>query len=406
MAARAKTNIPAAPPQSDRRRQSVEVDGFSDDYLSVVAHDLRGSLNSIIGWAELIKRKALNESGNVRAGETIIRQARQQLELINEVVDTWRLLSGNLQLKLAPVDAKELVNTAAYAAKESSTKAVDFDFQLEALPAPLLADGARLRQALIGLFTSAIHFAPENGTVEIRLRPSEVGMAELTVHDAGIGVDAEALPYLFSRQRPQDPSKQSPRGKYGRGLGLIRDIVDLHGGTIKAEADDNSGVTFHVTLPLQAAPSAVRVEKVREVREGSRAELRSRLVGTRVLIVDDDPDAREVVSAILRHYGASVIVATSVSTALVALRREQVDVLIADLGMPIEDGYDLIRHVRSSQIEKIARLPAAALTAYTTEEDRDRVLAAGFQFHLAKPVDPAVLVATVERLRGETLSIH
>ena len=165
-------------------------------------------------------------------------------------------------------------------------------------------------------------------------------------------------------------------------------------------------MTFRVTLPLQAAPSAVRVENVREVNESSRAELRSRLARTRVYIVDDDPDAREVVSAILRHYGASVIVATSVSTALVALRREHVDVLIADLGMPIEDGYDLIRHVRSSEIEKIARLPAAALTAYTTEEDRDRVLAAGFQFHLAKPVDPAVLVATVERLRGETLSVH
>ena len=410
MAGRTKANIQSARPPERRpepsKRSQVEVDGFSDDYLSVVAHDLRGSLNSIIGWAELIKRKALNEAGNVRAGETIIRQAKQQLELINEVVDTWRLLSGNLQLKLAPVDAKELVNTAAYAAKEASTKAVDFDFQLEALSAPLLADGARLRQALIGLLNSAIHFAPEKGTVEIRLRPADSGMAELTVHDAGVGVDPEALPYLFSRQRPKDPGKHSARAKYGRGLGLIRDIIDLHGGTIKAETDGVSGVTFRVTLPLQAAPSAVRVDKVREVKESSRAELRSRLAGTRVLIVDDDPDAREVVAAILRHYGASVIVATSVSTALVALRREQVDVLIADLGMPIEDGYDLIRHVRSSETEKIARLPAAALTAYTTEEDRDRVLAAGFQFHLAKPVDPAVLVATVERLRGETLSVH
>jgi CheY-like chemotaxis protein len=409
MAGRTKGNIQTRLPERRAevsKRPQTEVDGFSDDYLSVVAHDLRGSLNSIIGWAELIKRRALNESGNVRAGETIIRQAKQQLELINEVVDTWRLLSGNLQLKLAPVDAKELVNTAAYAAKESSTKAVDFDFQLEALSAPLLADGARLRQALIGLFNSAIHFAPEKGTVEVRLRPGDTGMAELTVHDAGVGVESEALPYLFSRQRPQDPAKQSARAKYGRGLGLIRDIIDLHGGTIKAETDDESGVTFRVTLPLQAAPSAVRVDKVREVKESARAELRSRLAGTRVLIVDDDPDAREVVAAILRHYGASVIVATSVSTALVALRRENVDVLIADLGMPIEDGYDLIRHVRSSETEKIARLPAAALTAYTTEEDRDRVLAAGFQFHLAKPVDPAVLVATVERLRGETLSVH
>lgn len=410
MAGRAKANVPSSRPSERRQdsegRQSQEVDGFSDDYLSVVAHDLRGSLNSIIGWAELIKRKALNEAGNVRAGETIIRQAKQQLEMINEVVDTWRLLSGNLQLKLAPVDAKELVNTAAYAAKESNPKAVEFDFQLEALPGPLLADGARLRQAMIALFNSAIHFAPEKGTVEVRLRPGDAGMAELTVHDSGLGVDAEALPYLFSRQRPQDPGKHSARAKYGRGLGLIRDIIDLHGGTIRAETKGESGVTFRVSLPLQAAPSAVRAEKVREVKQSTRAELRSRLAGTAVLIVDDDPDAREVVAAILRHYGAKVIVATSVSTALVALRREMVDVLIADLGMPVEDGYDLIRQVRSSETERIARLPAAALTAYTTEEDRDRVLAAGFQFHLAKPVDPAVLVATVERLRGETLSVH
>jgi CheY-like chemotaxis protein len=416
MAARAKPNSsnatpPASTPPAEERRHdpqraSTEVDGFSDDYLSVVAHDLRGSLNGIIGWAELIKRKALNEAGNVRAGETIIRQAKQQLELINEIVDTWRLLSGNLQLKLAPVDAKELVNTAAYAAKASNVKEVAFDFQLDALPAPLLADGARLRQALIGLFNSAIHFAPEKGSVEVCLKPIGNSMAELTVHDAGVGVDADALPYLFSRQRPKDPGKQSARSKYGRGLGLIRDIIDLHGGTIKAETDGQTGVTFRVTLPLQAAPSAVRAEKVREVKESSTRELRSRLAGTRVLIVDDDPDAREVVAAILRHYGAAVVVATSVSTALVALKREKIDVLIADLGMPIEDGYDLIRHVRSSETEKIARLPAAALTAYTTEEDRDRVLAAGFQFHLAKPVDPAVLVATVERLRGETLSVH
>ena len=416
MAARAKTHstntaASAPAPSVPERRQdlqpgSAEVDGFSDDYLSAVAHDLRGSLNGIIGWAELIKRKALNDAGNVRAGETIIRQAKQQLELINEVVDTWRLLSGNLQLKLAPVDAKELVNTAAYASKASNAKDVTFDFQLGALPAPLLADGARLRQALIGLFNSAIHFAPEKGSVEVCLKPIGNTTAELTVHDAGVGIDADALPYLFSRQRPKDPGKQSARSKYGRGLGLIRDIIDLHGGTIKAETDGGAGVTFRVTLPLQAAPSAVHADKVREVKESSTRELRSRLAGTRVLIVDDDPDAREVVAAILRHYGAAVVVATSVSTALVALKREKIDVLIADLGMPIEDGYDLIRHVRSSESEKIARLPAAALTAYTTEEDRDRVLAAGFQFHLAKPVDPAVLVVTVERLRGETLSVH
>jgi two-component system CheB/CheR fusion protein len=404
MAPRTKPNLSK---QDAVRPATTGVDGFSDDYLSVAAHDLRGSLNSIIGWAELIKRKALPEEGNVRAGETIIRQAKQQLELINEVVDTWRLLSGNLQLKMAPIDAKELVNQAVYAVKEANKKTVTFNLQLDALPSPLYADGVRIRQVLIGLFTSALHFAPEGGAIEVTLKASEKGSAELTVHDAGVGVEAGALPYLFSRQRQQDPAKSSARAKFGRGLGLVRDIIDLHGGTIKAETDGDTGVTFRVRLPLAAAPSAVQPDKAREIKRTPQEEVRSRLAGTVVLIVDDDPDAREVVAAILRHYGAKVIVATSVSTALVALRREpQVDVLVADLGMPVEDGYDLIRQVRESDIRKIAAMPAAALTAYTTEEDRERVLAAGFQFHLAKPVDPAVLVATIERLRSETQSVH
>ena len=402
-----KTAQPAPPRRSERgQRQALDVDGFADDYLSIAAHDLRGSLNSIIGWAELIKRKALPEEGNVKAGETIIRQAKQQLELINEVVDTWRLLSGNLQLKLAPIDARELVNQAIHAVKESNKKNVTFDLKVEALPRPLFADGIRIRQTLIGLLNSAIHFAPENGTIAIGMRLAEKGIAELTVHDGGVGVDPAALPYLFSRQRQQDPAKNSARSMFGRGLGLIRDIIDLHGGTIKAETDGETGVTFRLRLPLAAAPSAVHAEVVHEVKRHTQAEVRSRLAGTTVLMVDDDPDAREVVTAILRHYGAKVIVATSVSTALVALRREQVDVLLADLGMPVEDGYDLIRQVRESETPKIAAMPAAALTAYTTEEDRERVLAAGFQFHLAKPVDPAVLVATVDRLRTENQSIH
>jgi len=405
------TRSTTQPDTPERNRNAVprlttDVDGFAEDYLSVIAHDLRGSLNSILGWAELIKRGALPADGNVRAGETIIRQAKQQLELINEMIDTWRLLSGNLQLKLAPVDAKELLNQAVHAVKEGAKKPVTFEVDLAPIPRPLFADGARIRQALIGLLNSAVHFAPENGTVEVGLKASDKNMAEIVVHDGGAGVDPTALPYLFSRQRQQDPSKNSARSKFGRGLGLVRDIVDLHGGTIKAETDGESGVTFRLRLPLAAATTAVRPEKASELRKTSPAEVRSRLAGTAVLIVDDDPDAREVVGAILRHYGAKVIVATSVSTALVALKREQVDVLLADLGMPVEDGYDLIRQVRESPTAKIAGMPAAALTAYTTEEDRGRFLPAGFHFHLAKPVDPAVLVATVERLRSGTQSIH
>jgi CheY-like chemotaxis protein len=399
---------PAAPAGPTLPSSGAPMDGFSDDYLSIVAHDLRGSLNSIIGWAELIKRKALPEDGNVRAGETIIRQARQQLELINEVVDTWRLLSGNLQLKFAPIDARELVQQALSAARESTKKAITFDLSLEPLSGPLYADGVRIRQVLIALFNSAIHFVPTGGTVSVTLKPAENRTAELSIRDSGAGVDAAALPYLFSRQRQTDPVKNSARAKFGRGLGLVRDIVDLHGGTIKAETEGEGGVTFRLRLPMAPVPSAVHVAKVREIESSSPPDVHSRLAGTVVLIVDDDPDAREVVGAILRHFGAKVVVATSVSTAMVALRKEQqLDVLIADLGMPVEDGYDLIRQVRESSIAKIAAMPAAALTAYTTEEDRERVLAAGFQFHLAKPVDPAVLVATVERLRkSDHQSIH
>ena len=250
--------------RSDRgQRQALDVDGFADDYLSIAAHDLRGSLNRIIGWAELIRRKALPEEGNVKAGETIIRQAKQQLELINEVVDTWRLLSGNLQLRLAPIDAKELVNQAIYAVKESNKKNVTFDLKVDALPGPLFADGIRIRQTLIGLLNSAIHFAPENGTIAIGLRLAEEGIAELTIHDSGVGVNPAALPYLFSRQRQQDPARNSARSMFGRGLGLIRDIVDLHGGTIKAETDGRTGVTFRLESTLDEAGSLRMANTVR-----------------------------------------------------------------------------------------------------------------------------------------------
>jgi signal transduction histidine kinase len=235
------------------------VDGFSeDDYLSVAAHDLRGSLNSIIGWAELIKRQALPAEGNVRAGETIIRQALQQLEIINEVVDTWRLLSGNLQLKLASVDAAELVAQAVHAVQQSNKKQVAFNLQLEALPGPLCADAVRIRQALIALFNSAAYFAPDAGTIDVTMKADNADSAELTIHDGGVGVQPSALPYLFSRQPQQDPAKSSARAKFGRGLGLVRDIVDLHGGSIDAETDGHTGVTFRIRLPLVATPTAVR----------------------------------------------------------------------------------------------------------------------------------------------------
>ena len=383
------------------RPESGETNGFADDYLTVVAHDLRASLNSIVGWAELIKRKTLNEAGSVRAGEAIIRQSKQQLDLINELVDTWRLLSGNLQLKLAPVDARELTNSAVQAANQQGIgKGVRLEQALAPMPSPLLVDAPRLRQTLVALLSNAIHFSPEGGVVRVELS-IENGEAHWTMEDSGAAIDPAELPYLFLRQRPQGSIKKSSRAGFGRGLSLVRDIVDLHGGSVRAESPGSSGmgVTFRVRLPLQTQSQAVHAEKVREINQGAGGEIRSRLAGVCVLVVDDDPDAREVVAGILRHYGARVILATSAASALAALRREGADVIVADLGMPVEDGYDLIRQIRDIDSEAVAAVPAAALTAYTTDEDRQRALESGFQAHLSKPVDPAILVATVDRLR-------
>jgi CheY-like chemotaxis protein len=395
-----KSNDRSSQDRQKTRRDGdpIAVDGFTDDYLTGAVHDLRGSLNGIIGWADLIKRKALNEAGTAKAGETIIRQARQQLDLINELADTWRLLAGSLQLTLRPIDARELINSAILAAQQASQRDVHFDVQLDAMPAPWLVDGARLRQALSALFANAIHFAPDDGTVRVRLT-SDRGMAELTVQDAGAGIDEEALPYLFNRQRPKDPAKNSSRAKFGRGLSFVRDIVDLHGGSINAESGGHSqGVTFRVSLPLQVQPQSARADKTREAEPAEQADEPSRLTGMSVLVVDDDPDAREVVAAILRRDGASVALATSAASALAVLARQPVDVIVSDIGMPVDDGYDLIRQIRALDTEAVAGIPAAALTAFTTLEDRDRALNAGFQAHLAKPVDSALLVATVERL--------
>lgn len=387
--------------EQHRGPESAETDGFADDYLTVVAHDLRASLNGILGWAELIKRKTLNEAGTVRAGETIVRQAKQQLDLINELVDTWRLLSGNLQLTLAPVDAREFTNSVVQAANQQAIgKGVRLEQALAPMPSPLLVDSARLRQALVALLSNAIHFSPEGGVVRVELS-IENGEAQWTVEDSGAAIDPTELPYLFLRPRPQGGIKRSSRAGFGRGLSLVRDLVNLHGGSVRAESPGTSGagVIFRVRLPLQAPPQAVHTEKAREIKQTVNREIRSRLAGVSVLVVDDDPDAREVVAGILRHYGARVILATSAASALAALRREGADVILADLGMPVEDGFDLIRQIRDIDSEAVAAVPAAALTAYTTEEDRQRALESGFQAHLSKPVDPAILIATVDRLR-------
>jgi CheY-like chemotaxis protein/two-component sensor histidine kinase len=380
----------------DRQSGSVsseEFSGFGSEHINHIAHELRASLNTIVGWAELLRTRGFDEAGRIRAAETILRHSHQQLWLINALMDTLRLMSGTLRLSVGPVDLRDVV-TSAVQAIEPIAVAKHITVQLDVLPlsGQVLGDATRLKQALITLLANSVQFTNGPGTITVHLGPTLAG-AELTCRDEGLGVSREALPYVFDRHRPGDPAKSSRRGEAGLGLSLVRDIVDLHGGSIQAESDGQRGLTVSLTLPLESAPRAVRMDPTWVPhRAPGEHPMRSRLLGLTVLLVDDEADAREVVAGILRHYGATVVSVATVADAVARLREGRIDVLLTDIAMPGQDGYDLIRRVRKLGV------PAAALTAFATDEDRRKALAAGFQVHLSKPVEPSVLIDTIETL--------
>jgi CheY-like chemotaxis protein len=391
-----KTARPARDQAKESRPKgpsSPESVGFSDEYISHIAHELRASLNTIVGWAELLRTRGFDEAGRIRAAETILRHSHQQLWLINALMDTWRLMSGTLRLSVGPIDLRDLVRSAVQAVEPmAAAKDVRVLIDLAPVSGHVMGDATRLKQAVIALLANAVYFTRAPGTIVVRLKPSVAG-AELTCHDEGLGVGAEALAYLFDRQRPQESSKASRRGDMGVGLSLVRDVVDLHGGSIHAESEGEHGVTFSLTLPLESPPRAVQMDPTWiPQRAPGEHPMRTRLLGLTVLLVDDEADAREVVAGILRHYGASVVAVSSAADAITRLREGHIDVLLTDIAMPGQDGYDLIRRVRKLGV------PAAALTAFTSDEDRRKALAAGFQVHLSKPVEPSVLIDTIETL--------
>jgi len=385
---RASTPRDGTLPDSDR---------ISDEYFNHVAHELRASLNTILGWAELLRTRSFDDTGRVRAADTILRHARQQLWLINDLMDTWRLLSGSLRLNIAPVDLRGLVESAAQAIEPmAAARNIRITLDLASLAGHVQGDAARLKQAIVALLSNAVHFVVGPGVVDVHLTSSTDG-ATVTVHDNGVGITSDALPHLFDRRRPQEAALASRRGDLGVGLSLVRDIVELHGGSIQVESDPSHGVTFTLLLPLEQVPPAVAIGPSKGAHRGTTDHRgHSRLLGLTVLLVDDEEDSREVVAGILTHYGAVVLPAASVADALVALRQERIDVLLTDIAMPGEDGYDLIRRLR--KLDAGTGLPAAALTAFASEDDRKRALEAGFQVHLSKPIDPQVLIDTVETL--------
>ncbi len=369
---------------------------LKDDFLSTVSHELRTPLNAILGWAAMLRTGALDASRTVRAVQAIHDNATRQARLVDELLDVSRIAAGRASLDVQRLDLAEMLRGAV----ESILPAADAQGVIVHLSAPqsLAYDGdiKRLEQVFLNLLSNAVKFTPEGGRIDVRVATSD-RYVEIQVADTGIGIEPEFLPQVFDRFRQADSHTTRTHGGLGLGLSIARNLVEAHGGAIGVDSEGRGrGTTFTVTLPL-TANSTQPGAQARADRSRSTSELPD-LTGVRVLVVDDEADARELMACALANCGTTVLTASSAQEALDALSHTNVDVLLADIGMPVEDGYTLIRKVRSLPSRRSASVPAAAVTAYAREDQRQQALAAGYQLHIAKPVNPPELARAVATL--------
>jgi signal transduction histidine kinase len=376
----------------EQSRQAETANRLKDEFLATLSHELRTPLNSVLGWARLLSTGKLDQPQTARAVQAIERAGWAQSRLIEDLLDVSRIVAGKLQLNTRPTVVQPLVQAAVDALRPAAeAKRITVTTALDPTPDPIVADADRLQQVAWNLISNAIKFTPNGGRVDVTLTSSPDEVC-LTVSDSGIGFAPEVASHLFERFRQGDSSSTRQHGGLGLGLGIVRHVVELHGGTVRAaSAGENQGSTFEVLLPLR--PWDAPLEAPVTVNPPAPS-----LRGVTVMVVDDDVHALEFVRATLEQYGAVVVTAASAEEAKARFKREPPDVLVSDLVMPDEDGLQLIREIR--QIDRAAGrvTPAAALTALARVDDRRRALTAGYQMHLAKPVDPSELVSTVERL--------
>jgi len=388
------------------RQQAEEANRMKDEFLATLSHELRTPLNAILGWVQVLRTGKLDEAAGARALETIERNSRAQAQLIADLLDVSRIITGKLRLDSKPVELHRIIDAALDSLRPAAdAKGIQLSLSLAPLASPVLGDSDRLQQVIWNLLSNAIKFTPRDGQVEIRLR--EVGAnAVLQVNDSGIGIRPDFLPYVFDRFRQAESTLTRSHGGLGLGLSIVRHLVELHGGTVEVEsAGEGQGASFAVRLPLRAElaeGSPIDLGQTSSSRVWSLPDL---LKDVRVLVVEDEADTRDLLVTALEQCGAEVAAFASVAEGLAELDRAVPDVLVSDIGVPFEDGYSLIRKVRERKAADGGNVPAAALTAYARAEDRLRALEAGFQTHLAKPVDPSEFVATVARLAGRRAAL-
>ncbi|HET7619342.1 MAG TPA: ATP-binding protein [Vicinamibacterales bacterium] len=381
------------------RASAEAANRIKDQFLATVSHELRTPLNAILGWAEMLRVGMLEGQKRERACEAIFNNARRQARLIDELLDVARIMSGKLRIERTVVNVKDIVDGALETMQPAAeAKGIRIGVDIDPAVGAFRGDGPRLQQVLWNLLTNALKFTPTGGSIDLRVR--RVGnVGEIVVSDSGAGIPRDFLPSVFEPFRQADGSPTRLHGGLGLGLAIVRQLVEAHGGSITVDsAGEGLGATFTVRLPL-AVPverrrrARTRVPLSETVRSGSTLER------VTVLVVDDEDESRGVVAAWLETQQARVLTAGSASEALDILQRERVDVLLADIAMPGEDGYALVRKVRALPDPRVASTPAAALTAFAREEDRQEALRAGFQMHLTKPIDAASLIAAVASLR-------
>ena len=375
---------------------------LKDEFLATVSHELRTPLNAVLGWARMLASKQLPPGRTGHAIATIERNAAALAHLIDDLLDVSRIVAGTLHLAAQPVDLVAVVQAAVDAVRPLAlTRNVHLEFTPD-LPAikTISGDGGRLEQVIWNLLANAIKFTPEGGRVDVFIERSNDDM-EVRVTDTGEGISPDFLPHVFDRFRQgHDATTQRSTG-LGIGLAIVRQLVELHGGTVHAASEGlGSGATFTVRLPIAAdeariAPTEALGERRTGASTASPMPRLPRLDDLRILVVDDNADGRILTSMVLTQAGASVQAAASAREALQMLEAERPDVLVSDIGLPDEDGFGLIRQIRQGEAKHGGFLPAVALTGYARAEDRARSLAAGFQAHLPKPVDPAKLTAAI-----------
>jgi len=385
------------------REEAEEANRAKDDFLATLSHELRTPLNGILGWSCLLSKGTLDPSTSAAAFQSIERNARVQSRLIEDLLDVSRIISGKLKLDVREIDLMPVIEAAlSVVAPAAEAKRIQIQPDLDPKSGLVLGDAGRLQQVVWNLLSNAIKFTPEGGRVGIRLEQIET-QVRIQVSDTGQGIPREFLPHVFERFRQADSTSRRIHGGLGLGLSIVRHVVELHGGTVRAEsAGKGKGATLTATLPLRAVKEEHRSLNQNETPLGSatpRDEART-LEGLRVLVVEDEADAREFLSTVLRQVGAKVIAVGSVQDAIGALDQSRPDVLVSDIAIPGEDGYSLIRKLKRFEEEHGVRIPAAALTGYAGNEDREKVLSAGFQLHLTKPVEPEKLTAVVAKLAG------